>query len=210
MSLGDSSFVLFMTAATILAITPGPGIFYVLTRSIRGGRKEGFTSSLGTAVGGMAHVLAAALGLSAVLMTSAVAFQVVKYAGAIYLVYLGLRTLLRPVEKVGLTAGPAEQRHAFYQGIVTEVLNPKTALFFLAFIPQFVDPAGAVLAQFILFGCISVCLNTSVDLVVAFFAGPLGQRLADSVRFRRGQQLFSGCSLVALGAYAAVSGGEGQ
>jgi threonine/homoserine/homoserine lactone efflux protein len=201
--LGDSSFVLFLTAALILAITPGPGIFYVLTRSIRGGRKEGFTSSLGTAVGGLAHVLAAALGLSAVLMTSAVAFQVVKYAGAIYLLYLGIQTLRRPVEKIGITAGAVEQRHAFYQGIVTELLNPKTALFFLAFIPQFVNPAGAVVAQFMLYGCISVFLNTAVDLIVAFFAGPLGQRLADSSRFRRGQQLFSGCSLIALGVYAA-------
>ena len=206
MKLNETSFILFLTAAAVLAITPGPGIFYVLTRSIRGGRKEGFTSSLGTAVGGLAHVLAAALGLSAVLMTSAVAFQVVKYAGAIYLVYLGLRTLLRPVEPVGVAAGPTEQRNAFYQGILTEVLNPKTALFFLAFIPQFVNPAGPVVAQFILLGCISVLLNTTVDLVVAFFAGPLGQRLADSVRFRRGQQLFSGCSLIALGMYAARPG----
>lgn len=206
MMLNETSFGLFLTAALILAITPGPGIFYVLTRSIQGGRREGITSSLGTAVGGLVHVLAAALGLSAVLMTSAVAFHLLKYAGAAYLIYLGIRTLLRPVAEAQTATTYQTGRHAFYQGIVTEVLNPKTALFFLAFIPQFVNPAGAVVGQFILLGCISVTLNTSADFVVAFFAGPLGQRLTESLRFRRGQKYFSGCSLIALGAYAAVTG----
>jgi len=136
-----TSVVPFFVAALILAATPGPGIFYVLARTLGGGRREGILSSLGTFAGGMFHVFAAALGISAILAASAAAFHTVKYAGAAYLMWLGIRMIRTrngelPVE----TFAPA--RGAFGQGIVTEVLNPKTALFFLSFIPQFISLQG--------------------------------------------------------------------
>lgn len=204
-----TTFGLFLIAALVVAITPGPGIFYVLTRSIKGGRGEGVASSFGNGVGGLVHVLAAALGLSAILMASATAFTVVKLVGAAYLVYLGIRTLLerndlQDTSEAG--ARPSQNSEAFYQGIVAETLNPKAALFFLAFLPQFVNPQGPVALQILLLGCIGVCLNTATDLVVAGFAGPLGGWLRESVRFRHGQRLFSGCALIGLGAYTAVAG----
>ncbi len=207
-----ATFLLFLAAASVVAVTPGPGIFYVLTRSLKGGRGEGVASTLGNSLGGLVHVAAAALGLSAVLMASATAFTVVKLAGATYLVYLGVRTLLDRADHADAppTAEPA-RRHgdAFRQGIVVEALNPKTALFLLAFLPQFVDPQGNVALQILLLGCLSVSLNTVVDLVVACFAGPLGRRLRESARLRRRQRRFTGCALVGLGAYVAVSGEHG-
>jgi threonine/homoserine/homoserine lactone efflux protein len=203
----SAAFAVFLTAAVILALTPGPGIFYVLARSLQGGRRIGLASAFGTALGGLVHVTAAALGLSALLATSALAFSVVKYAGAAYLLYLGIRTLLlREAPPVTVAGPPAVARRAFYQGIATEVLNPKTALFFLAFIPQFINPHGLVVVQFLLLGAISVLLNTSADLLVVTLAGPIGQRLQTRPRFRRGQQMFSGCMLLGLGTYVALSG----
>jgi threonine/homoserine/homoserine lactone efflux protein len=208
-----ATFSLFLAAAAVVAVTPGPGIFYVLTRSLKGGRGEGFASTLGNSLGGLVHVAAAALGLSAVLMASATAFAVVKLAGAAYLVYLGVRTLLDRSEAHADAPGAdgPVRRHgnAFRQGVVVEALNPKTALFLLAFLPQFVDPQGNVALQILLLGCLSVSLNTAVDLLVAYFAGPLGWRLRESARLRRRQRRFTGCALVGLGAYVAVSGDEG-
>ncbi len=197
---------LFFLAALGLAITPGPGIFYVLTRSIQGGRRDGLASALGTAVGGLGHVLAAGFGVSALLATSATAFGVVKFAGAAYLVYLGLHTLLRRDDgPLDVAASPGGIRRAFTQGSTTELLNPKTALFFLAFIPQFVDPARPLMPQFLLLGTISVCCNTAVDVLVALVAGPLGGWLRRSARLRRGQRAFTGCALVGLGASVALA-----
>lgn len=202
-----TSWGLFLTAAVILAITPGPGMFYVLTRSLKSGRREGLASSCGTGLGGLGHVLAAALGVSAILATSALAFSLVKYIGAAYLIYLGVRTLLKEAD-LDLDASFARTNawHAFRQGIVTEVLNPKTALFFLAFLPQFVNPQGAIFLQFVVLGSVSVLLNTAVDFVVALLAGPIGQRLRGSARLRRRQRLATGSALIGLGAYVAVSG----
>lgn len=202
-----TTFGLFLTAALIIAVTPGPGIFYVLTRSLKGGRGEGFASTFGNSLGGLVHVVAAALGLSAILMASATAFTVVKLAGAAYLIFLGVRTLLGNDEapaQDGIESGG--HRDAFYQGIVAEALNPKTALFLLAFLPQFVTTQGPVVFQILLLGCISVFLNTVTDLVVACFAGPLGELLRESVRLRRGQRLLSGSALIGLGAYVALAG----
>lgn len=199
-------FSLFLAAAVMLAITPGPGIFYVLARSIHGGRSEGYTSAAGTAVGGLFHVGAAALGLSAVLATSAELFAVVKYAGAAYLIYLGVRALLTKEETLDGAVDSARGKRAFYQGVTTEALNPKTALFFLAFIPQFINPHGIVVLQFILLGSVSVLLNTSVDLIVVTLAGPIGTQLQQRRRLRQGQRWFSGLSLIALGAYVALAG----
>lgn len=202
-----TNFMLFLSAALILAITPGPGIFYVMTRSLKGGKAEGIASALGTAVGGMGHVLAAALGLSVVLATSALAFQLVKYLGAAYLIYLGIKTLLHNDEIPSAeTVEISGSRRAFWQGIAVEALNPKTALFFLAFIPQFVDPSGTIYLQFILLGTVSVLLNTSADFVVASLAGPIGEQLQRSHRLRSGQRVFTGTGLIALGGYVALTG----
>jgi threonine/homoserine/homoserine lactone efflux protein len=198
-------FLLFLAAALVLAITPGPGIFYVLARTLAGGRREGIESSLGTFFGGLFHVFAAALGVSAILAASAVAFHTVKYAGAAYLVWLGIRMIrARNAEMAAQTAAPAQG--SFRQGILTEALNPKTALFFLSFIPQFIVAGrGHVFLQFIVLGTISVLLNTIADLVVVFMAAPLERKLKNSVKFRRRQRLASGLGMIGLGAYVAFA-----
>lgn len=198
-------FVLFFAAALVLAVTPGPGIFYVLARSLAGGRREGTQSSLGTFVGGLCHVFAAALGVSAILAASAVAFHTVKYAGAAYLVWLGIRMIrTRHAELAVETFAPSQG--AFPQGIWTEALNPKTALFFLSFIPQFITPAaGHVFLQFIVLGTISVTLNTAADLAVVMLAAPLERKLKHSTKFRRRQRVASGLGMIGLGAYVAFA-----
>jgi len=198
-------FLLFFAAAVILAITPGPGIFYVLARSLAGGKREGVQSSFGTFAGGLFHVFAAALGISAILAASAVAFHTVKYAGAAYLVWLGLRMIRsRNADMAFQNLQPSQS--AFRQGIVTEALNPKTALFFLSFIPQFITPQrGHVFFQFLLLGAISVILNTTADLVVVLLAAPLERKLKNSARFRRNQRVASGVGMIGLGAYVALA-----
>jgi len=198
---------LFLTASIILAATPGPGMLYVLSRTLAGGKREGILSSLGTFLGGMVHVVAAATGLSIVLASSAIAFSVVKYAGAGYLIYLGIRLIKNAqcdadLSSVTLTAGGSP----FRQGIVTEVLNPKTALFFLSFIPQFVPKNGShVFAGFILLGMISATLNTFGDLVAVTLAAPLKQLFTRSRRAQIRQRQASGAAMIALGTYVAVS-----
>ncbi len=178
---------------------------YVLTRSLAGGRGEGILSSLGTFVGGFLHVIAAALGVSVVLATSAVAYQAVRWAGALYLVYLGIRMFLSAGEMSESAVKAGVMRRPFAQGIVTEVLNPKTALFFLSFIPQFVNPkVGSVFGQFLVLGAITVILNTSVDVLVALFAGPIGRRLLASGRARKNQWRATGAAMIGLGVYVAA------
>jgi threonine/homoserine/homoserine lactone efflux protein len=199
-------FALFLAAALLLAVTPGPGIFYVLARTIGGGRREGVSSSFGTLAGGMIHVFAAAMGVSAVLAASALAFRTIKYAGAAYLVWMGLRMIGERNAEMTATPAEAPRSGAFRQGVFTEVLNPKTALFFLSFIPQFIAPErGHVFLQFLLLGLTSVILNTSADLVVVMLAGPLERKLKSSVRFRRGQRVASGTAMIALGVYVAAA-----
>jgi threonine/homoserine/homoserine lactone efflux protein len=207
----SSKLALFLTAAVLLAVAPGPGMLYVLARSLAGGRREGVLSSLGTFVGGMVHVMAAAAGVSVVLAKSAVAFATVKYAGAAYLCFLGLRMIVDARKDSGSLPREAgvPVRNPLWQGIATEVLNPKTALFFLSFIPQFVDrQSGHVFWQFLMLGTISVTLNTSADLVVTMFAGPLGNRIRSSGRFRRTQRTATGAIMIGLGTYLATSKAE--
>jgi len=198
-------FLLFFAAALLLAITPGPGIFYVLARSLAGGRREGILSSFGTFVGGLFHVLAAALGVSAILAASALAFHTVKYAGAAYLVWLGIRMIRTRNAEMAVSPSQPSQG-AFRQGILTEVLNPKTALFFLSFFPQFITPErGHVFFQFIVLGALSVTLNTTADLLVVVLAAPLERKLKSSARFRRGQRVASGLGMITLGTYVALA-----
>ena len=166
-----ASLALFLLAATVVAVSPGPGIFYVAARTLAGGRGEGLASSFGTGVGGLVHVAAGAVGVSALVLASAEAFTALKVAGALYLVWLGIKTFRESRIVPDVRVEAAGSRRAFREGIVVEALNPKTAAFFLAFLPQFVDPAaGAVWLQFLVLGLISVTLNTGADVVVAFIA----------------------------------------
>jgi threonine/homoserine/homoserine lactone efflux protein len=200
------SLLTFLIAALVLAVTPGPGIAYVVARTAAGGRAEGLASCFGTAVGGMLHVLAAATGLSLVVAQSAAAFTVVKYVGAVYLVYLGVRLLLqkdRDAPSVSVRAqGP---RRALLEGIVVEVLNVKTALFFLAFLPQFVEVSQPVVPQLVMLGTICVVLNTLVDVVaVLSSARLLASRTARAARERLLRRA-SGATMVVLGTVLALS-----
>jgi threonine/homoserine/homoserine lactone efflux protein len=211
----SARFLLFLTAAVLLAIAPGPGMLYVLARSLAGGKREGVLSALGTFLGGMVHVFAAALGVSIILAKSAIAFATVKYIGAAYLCFLGVRMILDArkekanaieaiPEDVSRTVKPA--RNPLWQGVATEVLNPKTALFFLSFIPQFVNRGGGhVFLQFLALGTISVVMNTTADLMVIALAGPLGERIRSSATFRRRQRTVTGAIMIGLGTYLATS-----
>jgi threonine/homoserine/homoserine lactone efflux protein len=203
-------FFLFMTAALLLAIAPGPGMLYVLARSLAGGKREGVLSAFGTFLGGMVHVLAAALGISIILAKSAAAFALVKYVGAAYLCFLGVKMILdarKDTGADGTTLQPLRPaRNPLWQGVATEVLNPKTALFFLSFIPQFVNrSSGHVFLQFVALGTISVMMNTTADLLVIALAGPLGEKIRSSATFRRRQRTVTGAIMIGLGTYLATS-----
>jgi len=206
----STRLLLFLTAALLLAIAPGPGMLYVLARSLAGGKREGILSAFGTFLGGMVHVLAAALGVSIILARSAVAFATVKYVGAAYLCVLGVRMILdsrKDQENAGdeIPAPGKPARNPLWQGVATEVLNPKTALFFLSFIPQFVNrSAGHVFLQFVALGILSVVMNTSADLIVIALAGPLGERIRSSAKFRRRQRTATGAIMIGLGTYLAI------
>lgn len=185
-------FLLFLLAATAISLTPGPGLLYVAARTLAAGRGEGLASTLGLALGGQVHVLGGALGVSALLLASAEAFTVFKLLGAAYLVWLGWRTW-RSARAVESLAAPTPVGHhrAFRDGILVEALNPKTAAFFLAFIPQFVDPAaGPAFWQFLLLGTVTVLLNGCSDVAMILLAdkvaGAVRRRPRVLVRIRQG------------------------
>jgi threonine/homoserine/homoserine lactone efflux protein len=200
------SFLAFAIAAVVLAITPGPGIAYVVARTVSGGRSEGLASCFGTGIGGLLHVLAAALGLSLIVAQSAVAFTLVKYLGAAYLIYLGVRLLLRKDQQFTVESGPSQGvRRTLFEGIVVEALNVKTALFFLAFLPQFVSPSEPLVPQLVLLGSICVALNTLVDVVAVFASDRLLKSGAARVARARLLTRVSGVTMLALGAYLALA-----
>ena len=201
-----SLFLAFLLAALILAITPGPGIAYVVARTAAGGGREGLASCLGTAIGGMVHVVAAAVGLSALLAQSALAFSIVKYAGAAYLIYLGLRLLLvkKPVRETQAIA-PKGARAALREGVIVEALNVKTAVFFLAFLPQFVSTSEPLVPQLLLLGSICVFLNTAVDVLAVLAASRLLESSAVRAARERLLTRLSGSTMVGLGIYLAAA-----
>lgn len=202
------TLALFVLAALTLLLIPGPAVLYIVTRSAQHGRRAGFASVLGVEVASLVHSLAAALGLSAILLASATAFEVVKYVGAAYLVYLGIRTLLSRDEPATETA-PRETRlrSHFARGVLVNLLNPKTALFFYAFLPQFVDPAkGAIQGQVFLLGVLFVLLATITDGTYSLLASSVGKWLLSSTRIRRVKRYVSAGIYVALGVFTAVSG----
>ena len=196
----------FWIAALVLALTPGPGLAYVVARTAAGGRGAGLASCIGTGLGGLLHVAAAATGLSLLLAESATALSVAKWVGAAYLVYLGVRMLrAKPSPEVAVTAPIGRARGALVEGIVVEALNVKTALFFLAFLPQFVSDGSPVGVQLVAMGCVCVALNTLVDVAAVFGAARLlGADGFGQQRARRLNQA-SGVTLIGLGVTLAAS-----
>jgi threonine/homoserine/homoserine lactone efflux protein len=212
MLINPTSLLLFVTGAIILLAIPGPAVLYVVSRSIGHGRPAGLVSAMGITVGTLFHVAAATLGLSALLASSALAFQFVKYIGAAYLIYLGLRVL-----RSGGTDVPhaiADQRRfrsIFAEGVLVNLLNPKTALFFLAFLPQFIDPAGGhATLQILQLGVLFALMGWLSDSAWALLAGIVAGRLRGSALLRRAQRNVSGGALIALGLASAFSGAKSK
>ena len=205
-----STLAVFFVAALALLVVPGPAVLYIVARGIDQGRAAALVSVLGVQAGSLVHVMAAALGLSALLASSAAAFSVVKFLGAAYLIVLGVRTL-----RSRATDGPAAGRspqpldRVFAQGVVVQVLNPKIALFFLAFLPQFVDPErGSVAAQTLLFGGLLTGLGIVTDGTYALLAGTAGAWLKRSAGFLRAQRYVTGGVYLGLGAATALTGSD--
>ncbi len=202
-----SSLGFFAIAALVLLLTPGPAVLYIVTRSIDQGRRAGLVSVVGVHVGTLAHIFAAAAGLSALLAASATAFSVVKYLGAAYLIYIGVRRLLdRTTIGMGADPQPKRLRRAFLDGVIVNVLNPKTALFFLAFLPQFVTVSrGQVGAQVLCLGVVFVLLGAITDSAYALTAGSAAQWLRAKPRFLASERWISGSLYIGLGLVAAMS-----
>ena len=210
MLISHSSLLLFVTGAALLLVIPGPAVTYVVSRSIGHGRAAGLVSVMGIVVGTLLHVTAATLGLSALLASSALAFQFIKYLGAAYLIYLGIRTLRRDDSEL-LQAVNGERRlpRIFAQGVLVNLLNPKTALFFLAFLPQFVDPSrGHPSLQIFQLGVLFALMGWISDSVWAVLAGSVADHFRASSRLRRVQRNISGGALIALGLASAFSGAK--
>jgi threonine/homoserine/homoserine lactone efflux protein len=202
-----AAFGLFLAAALALAVTPGPAVLYIVTRSVSQGRWAGAVSCLGIALGTLVHVVTAALGLSAILASSAFAFGLVRYAGAAYLIGLGIRRLTRESAAPALVAEARTLRRIFWEGFVVNLLNPKTALFFLAFLPQFVDPAaGSSASQLLLLGGTFALVALCTDSAWSFLAGGAGAWLKAHPRFPRSERYVSGSVYLGLGLATAFSG----
>jgi threonine/homoserine/homoserine lactone efflux protein len=203
---------LFLLASALLLLTPGPAVLYIIARSVNQGRRAGLVSVCSIEVGNFMHVIAATLGLSALLLSSALAFTIVKYLGAAYLIYLGLRTLFtRDASQPIVSRQPQSLRRIFAQGVVVAALNPKTALFFVAFLPQFVDPShGAIAGQMLVLGCIFVLLAVISDSMYALLAGTVGQWLKGSRSVVRAERYVVGSVYIGLGLTAAFADARKQ
>jgi threonine/homoserine/homoserine lactone efflux protein len=202
-----SNLPVFLLAALILLLTPGPAVLYIIARSMDQGRLAGFVSVLSIEVGNSFHVLAATLGLSALLVSSALAFTIVKYLGAAYLVYLGLRRLFTREQTHEIASfQPQSLKRIFSQGVLVAILNPKTALFFLAFLPQFVDPSsGSVTAQLLTLGGLFVMMAIVTDGMYALLASTAGGWLKRNRSFLRAERYVVGSVYIGLGVTAALA-----
>lgn len=195
----------FVAASLVLAVTPGPGVFYIVARSLAQGRAAGLASVAGVGLGNLANALAAAFGLAALLAVSALAFELLKYAGAAYLVYLGVRMLTAPGAAADAPGpAPAGLRRVFADGLLVALLNPKTTLFFAAFLPQFMNPALPAMGQGVTLGGLFVAIALVTDSLYALAAGMVAPRLGRG-RMAAGRRLL-GLMLVGLGALAALTG----
>ena len=203
---------LFVIASLVLLLTPGPAVLYIIARSVNQGRVAGIVSVLGLEFGTLFHVAAAALGISALLLSSALAFSIVKYLGAAYLIYLGVHKLLSRQETQHNEIDRRESLgQIFRQGVVVNVLNPKTALFFFAFLPQFANVSqGNIALQMLFLGCLFVVLATISDASYALLAGSLGHWLRGNRRFLKGQRYFAGSVYIGLGVTTALSGSRSK
>lgn len=195
-----AAFLAFLIAALALNLAPGPDMLYVIGRSVGQGRKAGIVSSLGVFVGCWVHILAAAFGIAALLRSSPVAFNAVRYAGAAYLIYLGIKMLAQKTDLSSQQLKAESLAAIFRQGAITNMLNPKVAIFFLAFLPQFVDARrGNVVLQILLLGLIFNVGGTLVNLAVAYAGGTLGELLRQNQAIARLQRRFTGLIFVGLG-----------
>jgi len=198
----------YMLASAALAITPGPGVFYIVTRSLAHGRRSGIASVAGVALGNLGNAIAASVGLAALFAVSALAFDVVKYSGALYLLFLGLRSLRAPRVQADLqvvTARPADAR-TFRDGFIVALLNPKTALFFAAFLPQFLSAKAPPMYQSMVLGCVFVAIAAVTDSAYALSAQAIGRRMTRVEGVRRFARYLSASALIGLGAFAACAG----
>ncbi|MBI2331287.1 MAG: LysE family translocator [Chloroflexi bacterium] len=198
---------MFLLAGLILVLTPGPAVLYIVTRSLDQGRVAGLISVLSIEIGNSVHVLAAALGLSAILMSSALAFMIIKYLGAAYLIYLGIRRLFTNIPHESIApAKPQSLRRIFAQGVLVAVLNPKTALFFLAFLPQFVDPAqGSIAGQFLTLGGLLVLMAFVTDTMFALLASTFNQWFKRTPSLLHADRYVVGSIYIGLGVTAALT-----
>jgi threonine/homoserine/homoserine lactone efflux protein len=204
--MSGANFLLFLLAAFVLAAIPGPGIFYVAARTLSGGRQAGISSTFGAALGGLVHVVAGGVGVSAIILASAQLFTALKLVGALYLIWLGVRTFRQAGNSPAMQIAQAGSGHAFRDGIVVEALNPKTAAFFLAFIPQFLEPAAGYPAlQFMALGLISVALNTVADIVVVVMASTARANLLRKPRLIQRLRQGSGLFIAGLGISLALA-----
>jgi threonine/homoserine/homoserine lactone efflux protein len=195
-----AAFFAFLIAAFALNLAPGPDMLYVIGRSVGQGRKAGIVSSLGVFVGCWVHILAAAFGIAALLRSSPIAFNVVRYAGAAYLIYLGIRMLAQKTDLTSQEIKAESLASIFRQGAITNVLNPKVAIFFLAFLPQFINAQrGSVVLQIIVLGLIFNVGGTLVNLAVAYAGGTLGELLRRNQAIARLQRRFTGLIFMGLG-----------
>ena len=201
-----SKLLIFIPVTLVLVVTPGPNTLYIIARSFQGGSRAGFVSCLGILLGTLIHITAAAVGLTALLASSALVFGAIKYAGAAYLIWIGLKTFL--TYQRSLSVPELHGRHSgsvFYQGLLINLLNPKTALFFMAFLPQFVDTSrGRVTLQIILFGAILACLGTTSDCAYALLADGVGKLFRDNLRLLRPLRYVAGSVYLVLGLATAL------
>jgi len=202
-----SKLTFFIAAALALLLVPGPAVLYITARSANQGRVAGLVSVFAIETANFIQAVAAALGLSALLLSSALAFDVVKYLGAAYLIYIGIRKLMVPDNGSGEEIKQESLSRIYWQGFVINLLNPKTALFFFAFLPQFVDPAkGNVIAQNLLLGAIFVGMAIVTDSIYALVASSLAEKLRGTQRFQTGGRYFAGLVYVGLGITTALTG----
>ena len=203
---------LFLAAAMLLFIVPGPVVLYVVTRSVTQGTRAGLVSVLGVHVGSLVHIFAAIVGLSAVIAASTTAFTAIEWVGAAYLVYLGVRALMEDDSEFAIASGGRRSlTRVFWQGTIVNILNPKTAVFFLAFVPQFIDAGhGSATTQLLVLGALFVVAGMLSDGVYAVVGGTLGERLAQRPALRRSQRYLAGVIYIGLGAAAALSSVPGR
>jgi threonine/homoserine/homoserine lactone efflux protein len=203
------TIALFALAAIALIAIPGPNAIYIAARSLSQGRAAGVASALGVEAGTLVHVAAAAAGLSALIASSELAYDALRYLGAAYLLFLGVRTLRSEPDRQTRLAGPSSLRRAFAEGLLVNVLNPKVALFFLAFLPQFTDPArGSIAGQTLVLGGVFFAIAFAMDLIYALAASAVGARVRWSPDAARRRQRLTGAIYLALGVFAAAAGGR--